>query len=322
LVKRKIILIMNSPENFERHDKIIEEPPDLEIQEEQKNLSSETKQETEQRINHEQEEIKIARQEIEQQFTSPKEFPKNAVKADNLSEKKERPEFLKRMGIRFGKSMLWATDSLRNRVDKMEITTSGQEHLEELKEKSYLIAPNHIRPKNLLMRAMGISPDAFIIERIIDQETHHRPRIITNITGKIGKVPLLGYVDKIISPFREGIAEGMGFIPVRRDKSFNRNFVEKVSEASDNKEPMIIFPQGHWHEEFNPDENFQTGTATIARGEDLPIVPVYIDGGHSWSSKTSARVRIGRAIEPGAKTKQQITREIKDAITLLSDESE
>lgn len=194
----------------------------------------------------------------------------------------------------------------------------------ELEGKPYLLAANHIKPRNILMQAIALSPDSFVLGRVVQEESQRTPNMIANVTGKIRRIPIIGYIDKLWSPFREGVMEGAGFIPVkmrRGEKSggFNRNFVQKFRKAIEKKEPVIIFPQGRWDKDFNPEREFETGTATLAMNYDLPIVPVYIHGGRSWSSKEKASVNIGQIIKPEGKTKEEITDEIRGSITHLQE---
>jgi hypothetical protein len=241
---------------------------------------------------------------------------------EKLAHKKSESVF-KKMGARLGKSLSWVADSLRSRVDNFDIEYSGGENIKELEGKPYILAANHIKPKNIAMQAMGISPDSFVLEKIGGLEGEKKPRIITNVTGKVSKVPVLGLVDKIWSPFREGVMEGMGFIPVKTKKGgkrggFNRNFVENIREAKKNGEPIIIFPQGGWGREFDPNAPFDTGAATIAQKYNLPIVPVYIEGADSFGTGQKVNVRIGASVNPEDKTKEELTAEMGDAITALS----
>lgn len=255
----------------------------------------------------------------------------DAVKEDNitdsLSEKIEQRDegFLKRMGVNLGKSFRWAVKMLEDRVSKFEIESFGKEVLKELGGKPYLLAANHIKPKNILMQAIGLSPDSFIIRRVVKEETQRTPNAIANVTGKIRKIPIIGQIDRIWSPLKEGIMEGAGFIPVKMKRGghpagFNRNFVEKFRDAVERKEPVIIFPQGPWDKDFNPEKEFETGTGHLAKKYDLPVVPVYIKGGRSWSAKEKASVDFGEIIQPENKTKEEITGEIKESLVRLKED--
>lgn len=291
----------------------------------------ETEEQKRERIKSERDEIEEARRQIQNQFEEkPKkeevETPKNSDdKKQHSTEKRESGAgIIKNMGIRVGELLGGIADVLRNRVNEFEIERSGVEHLKELEGKPYLLAANHIKPRNILMQAIGLSPDSFVIGRVVREESQRIPNMITNVTGKIRRIPIIGYIDKLWSPFREGVMEGAGFIPVKMRRGekpggFNRNFIEKFRGAIERKEPVIIFPQGRWDKDFNPEREFETGAATLAKKYDLPIVPVYVKGGRSWSSKERASVNIGQIINPAEKTKEEITDEIKGSITHLKE---
>lgn len=283
--------------------------------------------------NAQQEEVERLREQIKKLFADKEANP--IEKSSNLSEKgfeeksmrKKDIGIVKRIGIRLGESLSWIADSIRSRVDDFDIKYSGGENIKELKGKPYLLAANHIKPKNILMQAMGLSPDSFVLEKIGGIEGEKKPKIITNVTGKISKVPILGLLDKIWSPLRESVMEGMGFIPVKTKRAgkrggFNRNFIKNVRKAKESGEPIIIFPQGHWSKKFNPNLPFETGTATIAKNYDLPIIPAFIEGANSWRAGQKVSVNIGPSIKPEGKTKEEITVEIKNAIILLSEKTD
>ena len=291
---------------------------------------AETKEQRERRVKSEREEIEEARRQIQNQFgEKPKEeaeTPKNVDDKKQYSTRKKESGtgIIKNIGIRVGEFLGGTADVLRNRVKKFDIEHSGVENLKELEGRPYILAANHIKPRNILMQAMGLSPDSFVIGRVVREESQRAPTAIANVTGKIRRIPILGYIDKILSPFREGVMEGAGFIPVKMRRGgepsgFNRNFIEKFREAVDRKEPIIIFSQGRWDKDFDPEREFETGTATLAKKYDLPIVPVYIKGGRSWSSKERVSVNIGQIIDPAEKTKEEITDEIKGGITSLKE---
>jgi len=250
---------------------------------------------------------------------------KNTDDTSNLTEKEvSGVGITKKLGILIGKSLSWLPDLLKSRVDGFGIECSGTENLEGLEGKPYILAANHIKPENILSQAIGLSPDSFIIKRVIQGETQQTPNAIANVSGKLGRIPVLGLLDRLWSPVREGIMEGMGFIPIKmrrgeKPAGFNRNFVKKFRGAVGRKEPIIIFPQGHWDRDFNPDREFETGAATLARNYELPIVPVFISGGSSWSSKEKASVSFGQVIDSTDMTKEEITDEIKKSIVHLGE---
>lgn len=274
----------------------------------------------------EREQDKNLRQQVEQAFANEK----SGVKGELIPPQKDSGEklaqtksgsILERMGISVGKSLSWVIGLLENRVKNFDVESSGAENLKELEGRPYILAANHVKPRNILMQAIGLSPDSFLIRRVVKEETNRVPNAISNVSGKIRKIPILGQIDKLWSPFREGMMEGAGFIPVKMKRGessgFNRNFVEKFREAKDRKEPVIIFPQGRWDKDFDPDREFETGAATLSKNYGVPIVPVFIRGGHSWFSKEKASVSIGRLIYPEEKNKEEITGEVRESLINL-----
>ncbi|MEK7658401.1 MAG: lysophospholipid acyltransferase family protein [Patescibacteria group bacterium] len=290
-------------------------------------INSET---TKEREAEEQVEIKELKKEIEKSFTD--ENPNTTEKSVNSPEKEfeeksaqgKNESIAKKFGVFIGKSLSWMFGSLESRVKNFDVELSGSENLRELEGRPYILAANHIKPKNILMQAIGLSPDSFVIRRVVQEETQRMPHVIANVSSKIRKIPIFGQIDKIWSPFREGIMQGAGFIPVKMRRGgestgFNRNFIERFREVVDKKEPVIIFPQGHWDKDFNPEREFETGTATLARNYGLPIAPVYIQGCQSWSPKGRASVSIGQIIDPAEKNKEEITDEIKKSIICMKE---
>lgn len=279
-------------------------------------------------------EISELKKEIGESYKANPNEPERKEREENLDqdrypvvEKEQGEGILKKMGIGVGRFLGSVVGSFENRVKKFEIKCSGEECLKKLDGQPYILAANHIKPKNILLRSIGLSSDSFVIRRVVKEESQRTPNAIANVTGKIRKIPIVGFIDNIWSSFREGLMEGAGFVPVKMKRGkesagFNRNFVKKFRESIERGEPIIIFPQGRWDKDFNPKREFETGAATLARRYDLPVVPVYIHGGRSWSSKEKASVSFGQIIRPEGKTKEEITGEIKENIGHLHEESE
>lgn len=321
---------MKTEENFEKSEPAKEKSEKKELALPQGEIL-EIKPEKPEEYIADQREINELKQEIDSAFSEKvkgdnKETDDAINDLSNNVKQKKRAGFIKNMGIRLGKSLGWIADLIRSRVDNLDIKYSGGENIKELGSKPYLLVANHIKPKNILMQVIGLSPDSFVLEKIGGTEGEKRPKMITNITGKISKIPILGLVDKIWSPLREGVMEGMGFIPVKTRRAgkqggFNRNFIENIRKAKEGGEPIIIFPQGHWSREFDSDLPFEIGAATIAKNYGLPIVPAYIEGADSWRSGQKVSVNIGSSINFEGKTKEEITTEIKNAIILLGEKN-
>lgn len=297
----------------ERAEKIVEIP-----EQNQEILRVDTESAREREI-VEQQEAKNLREQVREAFTDKEE----SVPVNNLEERiadVKDISVVKKMGIWTGKKMEWFFNLLKARAAKFNIETLGADNLKELEGKPYILAANHIKPKNILMQMIGLSPDSSIIKRVVQEETSRTPNAIANVSSKIRRIPIIGgYLDRIWSPFREGMMEGAGFIPVKmrrggEQSGFNRNFIEHFRDAVDKKEPVIIFPQGQWDKKFNPEREFETGTSTLSSRYGLPIVPVYIDGGRSWFSKEKVSVSMGQVINPEGKSKDEIIEDIRISI--------
>ena len=243
----------------------------------------------------------------------------------NLSRTKNTTDKIKQFGSKIGKSLGWIKESLENRVNTFDIETLGAENLAALKDKPYILVANHIKPNSMAMQALGASPDAFVLKKIAREVSNAEANVVSNVSGKISKFPLLKYIDRVWSPLRAGVMEGMGFITIKTKKAgkeggFNRDFILKAREAIGNNQPIIIFPQGGWTKDFNPDLVFETGSATLAKNYDVPIIPVFIEGEGVWRNGTKYRVKIGEGIVAAGRDKNVITSEIKERLLALQGE--
>ena len=317
---------MEKGEQFEKPEEIPEQ--NIKISEQKREIL-EVRQEEPKEYIPDKEEINKLKQKINNAFEKNKGEERTDDATNNLStgEKEKRPTGFKKMGISVGRSFKWVVGLFEDRVDKFEVKHSGAEHLKELEGKPYILAANHIKPRNILMQFFGLSPDSFVLRRVVQEQTGQTPNAIATVSGKIRKIPIIGQIDKLWSPFREGVMEGAGFIPIKTTRGggpagFNRNFIKRFRDSVQKKEPAIIFPQGQWDKDFDSDRKFETGAVTLAKNYNLPVVPVYIKGGRSWSSKEKVSVDIGQAIDPTGKTKEEITDEIKKGITDMKEAKE
>ena len=83
--------------------------------------------------------------------------------------------------------------------------------------------------------------------------------------------------------------------------------------------PILMFPEGTWHEDFDPESKLEPGAAHISRKYGLPVLPVYIKGAHSWEPDTEVQVAIGDAFEPGELSKEEITEQIRQNLATLQE---
>lgn len=218
---------------------------------------------------------------------------------------------------------------LRNKVEKFNLTISGQEHLESLRGKQYLVVANHLMPESGKAQQSQLSPDAFVIEKTIRDITGQEPKIISKADDGWWSQNTIykGFQRGVQQPFTKGVSEGMGFIPILKNPgSFNRDFVEMIEKVvAEGKDPILMFPEGNWYKDWdskryedrNPEneDKLEPGTAHIAKKYGLPILPVYIHGATSWEPGTEVQVVFGEPFESGDMTKDEITERIRLSIT-------
>jgi hypothetical protein len=212
------------------------------VEEEQQSVEAEINPETPEINENEverkkEEEIKEIRERIANlDFKSKKE------EAETGPAEKPKEGFLKKTGRRFGETIgRRMFDSFRDKAEKLKVECSGSEHLDKLEGQPYILAANHIKPKNSVAQSFGLAPDAFLLERVVAEKTKRKLNIIANVTSKLTKIPFIGkYVEKYFSPVRETTMEAMGFIPVRKKPgSPNKNFIRLIEEAIERNEPMM-----------------------------------------------------------------------------------
>lgn len=210
----------------------------------------------------------------------------------------------------------WVISLLRKRVKRLEKQVVGVEFLRELTGQPYILAANHIKPRNIVSQMFGLAVDAFVLEGMVREQTQRKINIVANVTGRMGRIPFLRRVEKLWSPLRERMMERMGFVPARINPgSFNRHFLEIAEKKIRKGEPILIFPEGHWYEDFSSERELKEGAALIAKKYDLAIVPSYIR-----FERKRVIVRIGKSFKVEKKTRKQITDEIRDRITLLQNQ--
>lgn len=228
---------------------------------------------------------------------------------------------------------------LARKIENFNTEIDGVENLESLKDRVYLIVANHIKPQETTAQNSGISPDAFIISNLVKEFNNQELKIIQKSDdGWWSENEIKRSFQKNIGqPFGEGFTKGLGNIPIRKNPgSLNREFTSLVEKTIEDGNPLLIFPEGNWHEDFNPDEDgrdIKPGAAHLAKKFNLPILPVYINGADSWDKDKIDKVRVafGPSFMPseelenmeGEKTKDQkekIGERIKKEILALKKE--
>jgi 1-acyl-sn-glycerol-3-phosphate acyltransferase len=169
----------------------------------------------------------------------------------------------------------------------------------------------------------GFSPDAFVLSKLVEENTGRKIKMAhKSDDGWLAESAALKYYQKnISSPFMRGISKVVGNIPIQKNPgSFNRDFVETVEETIKNGGSILIFPEGHWYEDFSIDHQIEPGAAHIAKKYNLKIVPAYINGADSWGGEQKVRVSFGEPFASADLDKKEISQKISGQIATLQKE--
>lgn len=214
-------------------------------------------------------------------------------------------------------------ETIRKRVENFELDIDGLENLKQLNGKSFLLACNHVKPKSKNDEQSQLGPDAFILERIVKDSNNQRLGVLAKadngrlLFGEEGK----NFQKQIEKPFR-GIIKGIGMIPVNKNPgSLNREMLEEIELAVNRKEPVLIFPEGMWKDDFDPEADLEPGAAHIAKKFNLPILTAYIRNANEWKKDQEVSVSFGEIINPSDFEKDDVTEKIKQGISELQKKS-
>lgn len=217
-------------------------------------------------------------------------------------------------------------EHLKNKIENFDIEVDGLENLEKVQKEAYLLVANHIIPNadNKFALNTGISPDAFILSKLVEDKTGQKIRVAHKADdGWLAENAIGKYYQKnISSPFSRGVSKGVGNIPIQKNPgSFNRDFVETVDKTIKDNNPILIFPEGHWYEDFDADHKIEPGAAHIAKKYNLKVVPAYINGADSWGGEQKVRVSFGEPFESEDLVKEEISKKMFEEIAALQEES-
>lgn len=204
---------------------------------------------------------------------------------------------------------------INKKIDKYNIKINGLENIKDRKN-AYIIACNHVSPKDGGLFKSGISPDSFVINKIVFEHTGRDVALAINYILGLPfflKFPLEMYI--------RGFIKGFGFIPVGAGKwSFHNIFLKSVEKAVLKWHPILIYPSGTRSDDFFGTEEIKAGTAYIALKYNLVIVPTYIKGSTHWE-KASQEVTLafGKPFSTQSLTIDRINEKIKEGILNLKD---
>lgn len=224
---------------------------------------------------------------------------------------------LERIGKFFGeKAIKPKIERLREKVENFDVEIFDGENLEGLKGRAYLITANHVKPEGAASQQSGLSQDAFVIERTIANRTGQQVRIVSKCDDGWWADNVYKYFQKYVyQPFGKGMIEGAGLIPIKKNPgSFNRDFMKTVELVAEKGEPILIFPEGTWYDDYDKEHPMSNGAAQIAMKYGLPVVPTYIKGSNSWKPEGKIQLAFGESIDVTGKTKEEITELIRQGI--------
>lgn len=227
------------------------------------------------------------------------------------------------LGRLAGKGVEPVLEFLRNRVESFNVDVSGLENLQALQDQQFLLVANHLKPEGGADQRSQLSPDALVLERIIYKTNAQRLRVVAKADdGWWAENPYYRYVQKYFGqPFGRGMVKSLGFLPVSKNPGIvNRSLVRALRDVIEKgADPILVFPEGQWYEDYDPKHELEPGAATIAQKYDLPILPVYIRGARSWQPNTEVQVSFGKPFEPGELSREEITERIRSSLQNLQD---
>ena len=209
---------------------------------------------------------------------------------------------------------------LNNKVDNFDIKVSGSENLEKVKGESYLLVANHLRPEEKISENSGISPDAFVLSKLVEQITGQKIKIAQKSDDGwwADNSVWRAFQKHAGQPLGRGFSSGVGNIPVQKNPgSFNRDFLKSIDDTVKNGDPILIFPEGNWYDDFDVSHEIKPGAAHIAKKYNLKIVPAYIKGANSWKKNQAVNVSFGEYFLPEELDKNQISERIIMEISKL-----
>lgn len=212
---------------------------------------------------------------------------------------------------------------LKNKVDNFDIKISGAHNLERLKNEVYLLVANHLKPEESVAENSGISPDAFVLSVAVEKITGQKIKIVQKSDdGWWADNAVWHFFQKNIGQLLgQGFSEGTSNIPIKKNPgSFNRDFLESIDNIIKNGNPILIFPEGIWHEDFDVKNEIKPGAAHIAKKHNLKIVPAYISGANTWKENQKVQVSFGECFSPAGLDKKQISEKIGEKISQLQTE--
>lgn len=216
------------------------------------------------------------------------------------------------MGWSFLKNLI-LNKWLYKKIAKYDLKVLGVENLKGLNG-SYVIASNHVKPRDGGLLKSGISPDSFIIHKVVFDYTGKQVAVAANyILG----VPY--FLREPLEFLTRGFIRGFGLIPVGEGReSFHNVFLKSVEKVVSEKRPILIYPVGRQEDDFVKSQEIKAGAAYIALKYNLSVVPTYIRGPFNWQKNGQGIYLVfGKPFYPNGLKIDQINEKIKTGILAL-----
>ncbi|HLG25628.1 MAG TPA: lysophospholipid acyltransferase family protein [Candidatus Gracilibacteria bacterium] len=223
-------------------------------------------------------------------------------------------------GKHIGKPVM---DVLRKQAKDFPLFISGLNNLQALAGEPYVLVSNHVRPDVPLFKQSGASPDVFLLERAVAEETGRQLKIVARSdSGHLREGDYQRrFQQEFEHPFMRGLIGGMDLIPVKRVPGrINLGFVKQVRKAISEGNPLLIFPEGRHSDDFDENTNLKSGFEYVASKFSLRILPAYIQGCNSWRVKENVHLGFGEPIAPWDYDAEEIPEITKRKILALKEQ--
>lgn len=199
----------------------------------------------------------------------------------------------------------------------------GLKNLLDLGSEPYILAANHIKPLGAISQKSGLSPDALFLSSFVENHTGRNLQIIVKCDdGWLAEGPYRYFQKYLGQPLGHGLQIGLGHIPVKKNPgSYNRDLLRLAEKAKAENRPILIFPQGNWSEDFDPNQKMERGIAVLAKRLGLPILPAYICGCRSWHPKGSVDMAFGKTLNASSLSETEILSRLSGSISDLRTET-
>lgn len=235
-------------------------------------------------------------------------------------------EFIEKVGKFSGEQIVNPVlDHFRHKVEFFNLEIFGLPNLVDLKGKQFLMVSNHLMPVDKRSQQSQLSPDAFVLQKLVKEYNDQEMKTVSKCDDGWWAQNLYRYFQKYVQqPFGKGMIEGIGQIPVFKNPgTVNETFFQAINSIiTEGKNPILIFPEGHWYEDFSPDHKLATGASRIAQAEQIPVLPVYISGARSWQPETDVKVAFGSPFTAKDMKKEEITETIRFKLTELQKQAQ